>query len=62
MFILNPDQNTGYPDVFSDFPHLLLINSEVVPPSGHERFLANPFQIINHLNIPCSIIQMSTSL
>jgi hypothetical protein len=37
------------PDIFHGFPKSLQKHAGILPRLGHDRFLLNPFQILNHL-------------
>jgi hypothetical protein len=45
---LNFSWDTCYPTVFRGIPQSLWANIALVPRSGHDRFLPNPFQFISH--------------
>jgi hypothetical protein len=47
----NLGQETGYPEVSLGFLKFLLANAMLIPQSGHDHFLPNPFLFILHPTI-----------
>jgi hypothetical protein len=50
----NPDRNTGYPEVFREFPQSFQAGVGAVPQLGHDCFLSNASNSL-HINQPRSI-------